>query len=613
MRLCIIGLFLTPVIFGAGTASDRIRASASKALAVIQHSQANWYSKQSCFSCHHQVLPAMAFLAAREHGIPYDESAARAEAVKAFAFYANLPRAVEYTHVIDASMNDGSGLLAASAVGVRPNLSTAVYARIIASRQEGDGHWGTIDQRPPQSYSNFTATAVALRAIQFYSHPSQKADVQRRTARALRWLVSHEPGCTEERVAQLRGVSSAGADSETISRIAAGLKASQRSDGGWNSIESRGSDAYSTGEALVALHEAAGLPTTDPVYQRGIAWLISHQERDGTWHVISRLHPPAQVSPPYFEAGHPYGHDQFISVMGECYAVMALAAALESVRPAPLSLAEAEPRDVEPWAETLLFGSAGDVQNLLDQGLSPNARTKAGGLTALMLVTPDLEKMKLLMSRGADVNARANNRYSPLLVAAQYPGSTSAMGVLLDSGAIVQLPKGQGAPLFNASPLFLAALAGNASILARLIQAGDRIDNKMYVLGMSPVTATMFVSQTERADSLRALLDAGARVDETDDDGLTLLGWAVIANRIEMARLLIQRGADPNHVDKNGMTPLLYAASIDFGDSQIIDLLLQSGAHRNASTREGLTALDLARKYKHSNPLAALENPGAVR
>jgi ankyrin repeat protein len=183
------------------------------------------------------------------------------------------------------------------------------------------------------------------------------------------------------------------------------------------------------------------------------------------------------------------------------------------------------------------------------------------------------------------------------------------MNLLLDRGAAVRLPKGQGAPLFNAFPIFLAAIAGNTEIIPRLVRAGDRLDDKMVVVGLSPTTAAVFVAQSERVDSIRALLDAGAKVDETDDDGISLLGWAVIANRVEMARLLIARGADVNHVDKNDMTPLLYAASIDFGDSKVIDLLLRSGARPDAVTKDGLTALALARKYGHTNLISALENP----
>jgi len=101
-----------------------------------------------------------------------DEQAAHADAAGGFGFYSNLARAVEYTYTIDAAMNDANCLIAANAAGVRPSVVTAVYARLIADRQEADGHWETTDVRPPQSYSPFTATAVALRAIQLYGHPA---------------------------------------------------------------------------------------------------------------------------------------------------------------------------------------------------------------------------------------------------------------------------------------------------------------------------------------------------------------------------------------------------------------------------------------------------------
>jgi ankyrin repeat protein len=61
------------------------------------------------------------------------------------------------------------------------------------------------------------------------------------------------------------------------------------------------------------------------------------------------------------------------------------------------------------------------------------------------------------------------------------------------------------------------------------------------------------------------------------------------------------------------MTPLLYAASVDFGDCAMIDLLVRSGARTDARTKDGLTALDLARKYKHTHLLASVSGPMAAR
>ncbi len=595
------------------TSTVRIQEAATKAVALIQKSQKSWYTKQRCFSCHQQVFPALAFQFAREHGIAVDEQAAHTDAAAAFGFFSNFERAVEYTHIIDPALSDGYGMIAARAAEVHPSLVTAVYARLLAARQEADGHWETFDERPPQSYSPFTATAISLRAIQLYGHPSQKADIQARAARARGWLLSHQPHATEERVYQLVGASWADADPATLHKMAAELKATQQADGGWNSLDGRPSDAYSTGQVLMALHEAGGMAITDPAWQHGIAYLLSTQASDGTWHVASRLHPPAPVSPPYFETGHPYGHDQFISLLGESVAVMALATALGPAKPAPLVLKEAEPPSIEPWAETLLFASTADVKKLLDGGFDPNSTTKAGGVTALMLAAPDVEKIRMLIDRGANADARANDRFSALLVAAQYPGSSAAMNLLLDHGANVRLPKGQGAPLFNAFPIMLAAFSGNSDVIARLHKAGDRVDDKMNFIGMFPTTPLIELATTHRTDSVRALLDAGAQVDEADGDGITVLEWAAISNRVEMARLLIKRGADVNHVDKKGMTPLLYAASIDFGNSAMVDLLLQSGASTSARTKEGLTALDLARKYQHTHLVTSLEGPRASR
>ena len=73
----------------------RIRDAAARNLALFQQSQKRWFDVQRCDSCHHQYQPALAYRSAREHGIPFDESIARADAAKAFT-YADLDRVVQY-------------------------------------------------------------------------------------------------------------------------------------------------------------------------------------------------------------------------------------------------------------------------------------------------------------------------------------------------------------------------------------------------------------------------------------------------------------------------------------------------------------------------------------
>src|SRR5262249_13853809 len=150
-----------------------------------------------CASCHHQVLPAMAFSMARQHGIPVDEKLARADAAAAFGQFADVSRAVQWTYIIDPS-SDAFALVAGHGAGVRQSLTTAIYARLIAARQEVDGHWARLDVRPPQHYSDVTDTAIIARAIQLYGHPSRQSETTARLGRARAWLVSNRPRTTEE-------------------------------------------------------------------------------------------------------------------------------------------------------------------------------------------------------------------------------------------------------------------------------------------------------------------------------------------------------------------------------------------------------------------------------
>jgi len=612
-RLLVLGNLLG--LCGTASGQELIDAravhdAARRGLAAIQRAQATWYTdnKQVCASCHHQYQPALAFRAAREHGVPVDETLAGADAARAFAF-ADLDRAVQYSYVIEPAMDDAYRMVAAHAAGVEPNLGAAVYARLLISRQNAAGDWDGFHQRPPSSYSRVTMAALGLRAVQLYRHVSQAADAEAAVGRARRFLEEAVPSDTEERAYQLLGLRWAGADTGTLQRLARRLKETQQEDGGWSSVAGRPSDVYSTGQALVALHDGASVADLDRSYRRGVAFLLDAQAADGTWHVRSRLHAPAPVSPPYFDAGYPHEHDQFISMQGASWAVMALAYALDPVVAAPVpSVPGGVSGATEPWAETVIFGTVDDLRRLLDDGLSPDAATGAGGTTALMLAAPDVEKMRLLLDRGADVNARAQSRFTALMVAAQYQDGGAAIDLLLDRGAEVA---GGTPPVFGANPFFLAAYAGNVRSLPRLLSAGGTLDGAMTLIGTSRTTPILGAAKFGDLNVVRALLDLGVPVDAADGNGITMLARAALGNDVDLARLLLDRGADVNQIDTRGMTPLLWAANVDFGDDAMVRLLLAAGARTDARTGDGLTALELARQHGHVNLIPALERSTA--
>jgi ankyrin repeat protein len=278
------------------------------------------------------------------------------------------------------------------------------------------------------------------------------------------------------------------------------------------------------------------------------------------------------------------------------------APASESLPLAPVSFPE-----VEPWVETAMFGTVADLRHLLDGGLSPNATMRAGGVPLLSLVAPDREKMRLLLDRGADVNARSQSRFTPLMVAAQFQQAGEAIRLLLERGAQVRLPEATATPFANAFPLFIASHGGNADVLPALHKAGDRLDVEGLAIGNTPRTPLVLAVTLNRSEVVRTLLDLGAPVDQARTNGRTALAAAILNHRVPLVRLLLERGANVNLVDATGMTPLMYAATTDFGDANVVDLLLAAGARTDMRDKEGMTALDRARRYGNTHLIPSLE------
>jgi N-acyl-D-amino-acid deacylase len=605
MRRRAVGCLLVLAIASAAQAADApapvaeadLRSAVGKALPPIQHSQDVWDKKQECASCHHQFLPVVAFKLAIDRGIAFDDKAAHGVATKTFAPLKDIDEAVQQTYFIDLPAV-ATYLVAAHEAGVKPSLTTAANAHFVAGHQRLDGSWRPMDNRPPQSHSPVISTAYCLRALQLYMPASRKAETDARVAKAREWLLKSQPAPTTDRVNRLLGLKWAGADERTIQAAARQLLAEQREDGGWAQLPRMTSDAYATGETLHVLHTAAGLPTAHPAYQRGLGFLLKTQEPDGSWRVETRLHPPAPISPPYFDSKFPHARSQFVSIMGTTWAAAAMSHALP---PAKTPLAAA-PLDVatparDPWIEAALIGTAADLKKLLEGGLSPNAKT-AGGTTVLMMAARDPEKVKLLLHAGADPNMRAASGFTALMIASQRRDNIESVRLLLAKGADAK--RGEKVK-FDASALFYAATTGDTAMAELLLDRGADPRRPMTMLGMFPASPLAYAVFNADAAMTALLLRCGADVNETEPQtGLGLLAWAVIGNRSALIPALVTKGAQVNHVDNLGMTPLLYAASIDFGDTAAIDALLAAGADVTAKNKGGQTALELARKYGHT-------------
>jgi ankyrin repeat protein len=109
-----------------------------------------------------------------------------------------------------------------------------------------------------------------------------------------------------------------------------------------------------------------------------------------------------------------------------------------------------------------------------------------------------------------------------------------------------------------------------------------------------------------RVDMLELLVENGADPFYNDDEGVSILDFAVTYNNLFMVNLLLEKGKDINDVTrKSGFTPLM--AAVCYGRYEIFRILLKAGADLNAVERKGMTALDFARKMRKTSMIKFLE------
>jgi ankyrin repeat protein len=154
--------------------------------------------------------------------------------------------------------------------------------------------------------------------------------------------------------------------------------------------------------------------------------------------------------------------------------------------------------------------------------------------------------------------------------------------------------------------MFEAAALGELDRV-RLLLAGDGgLANAVAEDGFGPLGLASFFS---REPVVRALLAAGARVNEASSNGMRVmpLHSAAAAQSVPIARLLLEHGAAVNTRQGGGFTPLMEAAFN--GQSEMVELLVRHGADPSMKDDDGKSAADHARAQGHS---ALAERLGSV-
>ena len=302
--------------------AESIKDAFEKSMLLVQRADISFLKRSGCVSCHNNSLTAMTIGAARKNRLTVNEQMARQQMTVIGSYLDSWRERVLQGVPIAGDADTISYLLTGlAAENYPPDESTDALARYLKNRQSVDGRWRARDHRPPLTTSDIEITARSMRAIQVYAPKSRRLDYGKAVRLAAGWLTTAQPRTTEDRAFQLLGSAWAEADKNVIRKAARALLGEQRPDGGWAQVPSLDSDAYATGEALVALKESGNLAITDLAYNRGIRFLLDTQLEDGSWYVKSRVIPVM----PYFESDFPHGVDQFISAAATNWAAMALA------------------------------------------------------------------------------------------------------------------------------------------------------------------------------------------------------------------------------------------------------------------------------------------------
>ncbi len=228
-------------------------------------------------------------------------------------------------------------------------------------------------------------------------------------------------------------------------------------------------------------------------------------------------------------------------------------------------------------------GDIEQVKLLISKGADVDAKDKLGR-TALHFASEKghAEVAKLLISQGADVNASCITELKPLHYAAM-SGDKQTVELLLSKGADVNTKRMwlKGGRLCI-TPLFSAMEAGRKEVVELLVSKGAKV---------SEFHLAAYLGDIEK---LRKCLQDGIDINSQDDYcyGWTALCAAANSGKKEIVEFLISKGANVDAKGGIGGTPLYYAASHNYED--IVDLLLAKGANVNAKNEGGYILLNYA-------------------
>lgn len=217
-------------------------------------------------------------------------------------------------------------------------------------------------------------------------------------------------------------------------------------------------------------------------------------------------------------------------------------------------------------------GDAAHVRRLLREGVGANTADAQGvPAVAWAALTGHAEVIDVLLGAGADVRNKHSLGHQSLVayLNTSFPYCRSRAAERRDEA---------GRELCD-------------EVIRKLVRAGAGINPRDSHLKPTLYRAIEHTPYNMSAKTFKALVEAGARVNEVDENGATMLMYATDLTPPEAIQALIDAGADVNARDKQGRTTLIYAAQHSRQGAAALKVLLQAGADINAADNDGRTAL----------------------
>ena len=259
-------------------------------------------------------------------------------------------------------------------------------------------------------------------------------------------------------------------------------------------------------------------------------------------------------------------------------------------------------RGLTPLLAASSWMDSGFVTELLKRGANIEARAEYGGNTPLIyaLISNNVNIIELLLKQGANPNARNYHNNITMFFAK----SPEAVKLLLAQGAKPEISLFMGNwARWGDLNLIKTAIKHNYPISDKtLINAAQNSSNpevltfllKHYPTEKKPPLDKLINKaiefQYKKNSGIKILFEKGANPNEVNKRGRTLLSIACHRKDLKVVKLLLKYGANPNIADKQGKTPLMWLMR-GSGPVGIAKALIASGAKIDTKDKQGRTAL----------------------